>query len=614
MVSKDRKLFNHPDFSNTALWREWFRVPRILWMQLATTPRRGLVAYNSTGIYQLYSLDIPTGNLTQITERPTGTLFGSLSPDGQYVYYLDDAHGNDLGHVVAHSLDSGAIYDLTPNMQLYSWSGIGCSRYGRQIALALAQANHYELYMLHSPGLDDSTCELVYQANELMFNPVLSSQGEILVVHQMQDSQLKLLAIATSAKSAFAGLGDGKNSAIVAATFSPVPGDYRVLAVSDLNGAKRPLLWNPYTNERLDFPLYELQGDVETWDWSSDGKLLLLCQIYHAVRQLYVFHLEDQSLHKVDFRGTVMSAYFGSSNEILLQSETSTQPSQIVVVTEKATSNACMVLNGEHVVGTRAWRSIQFSSRDGETIQGWLAVPEGDGPFATILELHGGPQDVQMETFSPSSQTWLQHGFAYLTINYRGSTTFGKAFERKIWGDIGHYELEDMAAARNWLIEANISNPAEIFLTGWSYGGYLVLQALGRQPDLWAGGIASCGIADWSIQLEDTIDLLKGYQLMLFGGTPEQVAEQYAVSSPISYVDDVKGPVLIFHSKEDQRTAPRSIERYQSQMERLGKSIEVCWFEGGHLGPLANVESSLRQQEIALEFLSRVLRRAEPAG
>jgi dipeptidyl aminopeptidase/acylaminoacyl peptidase len=54
-------------------------------------------------------------------------------------------------------------------------------------------------------------------------------------------------------------------------------------------------------------------------------------------------------------------------------------------------------------------------------IQGWLATPEGEGSFPTILETHGGPSAAQMNSFSPGAQMWLDHGFAFLTINYRGS-------------------------------------------------------------------------------------------------------------------------------------------------------------------------------------------------
>jgi dipeptidyl aminopeptidase/acylaminoacyl peptidase len=130
------------------------------------------------------------------------------------------------------------------------------------------------------------------------------------------------------------------------------------------------------------------------------------------------------------------------------------------------------------------WKSVTFTSSDGQVIQGWLGLPEGEGPFPTILHTHGGSHAVMTEAFDPPSQSWLDHGFVFLTINFRGSTTFGREFQERIWGDIGHWELEDMVAARNWLVEQGIAIPDQILLTGWSYGGYLTLQALSKRPDL----------------------------------------------------------------------------------------------------------------------------------
>ena len=88
--------------------------------------------------------------------------------------------------------------------------------------------------------------------------------------------------------------------------------------------------------------------------------------------------------------------------------------------------------------------------------------------------------------FTPSVQAWLDHGFAFLSVNYRGSVTFGKAFERAIWGRLGELEIEDMATACGWLKEEGIARPDAVFLTGASYGGDLTLQAMGKRPDLWA--------------------------------------------------------------------------------------------------------------------------------
>jgi dipeptidyl aminopeptidase/acylaminoacyl peptidase len=264
------------------------------------------------------------------------------------------------------------------------------------------------------------------------------------------------------------------------------------------------------------------------------------------------------------------------------------------------------VLAAGEVPASHPWRSITFSSTDGQTIQGWLSLPEGEGPFPTILHTHGGPTAVMTEVFSPANQLWVDHGFAFLSINYRGSLTFGREFEKQIWGDLGHMEIEDMVAAHDWLVRQGIAIPDQIFLTGWSYGGYLTLLGLGKRPDLWAGGMAGIAIADWTMSYEDSADTLRGYQLALFGGTPEEKPDLYRRASPITYVEQVSAPVLIIQGRNDTRTPARPIHAYEARMRELGKPIEVQWFDAGHLA-FTRIGQSIDQYESMLRFACNIL-------
>ena len=229
-----------------------------------------------------------------------------------------------------------------------------------------------------------------------------------------------------------------------------------------------------------------------------------------------------------------------------------------------------------------------------------------EGRAVRVHPTHGGPETVTTELFAPGSQSWLDHGFAFLTINYRGSATFGREFQQKIWGNPGQWELEDMVAARDWLVNEGIAHPDQILLTGGSYGGYLTLLPLGKRPDLWAGGMGVVAVADWRLMYEDSAETLRGYQLALFGGAPDEMPEQYATSSPITYVENVRAPLLIIQGRNDTRCPARQMEAYIARMEELGKQVEVYWFEAGH-GSL-EVEEQIKQQEMMLQFAHRVLK------
>jgi dipeptidyl aminopeptidase/acylaminoacyl peptidase len=263
------------------------------------------------------------------------------------------------------------------------------------------------------------------------------------------------------------------------------------------------------------------------------------------------------------------------------------------------------ILNAGDAPAGRPFRSITLVSENGETIQGWLAVPEGDGPFPTILHTHGGPTSVMSSVFFPGAQCWLDHGFAFFSVNYHGSVTFGKPFEKSIWGNLGDLEVQDMAAACKWLVENNIALRDAVLLTGGSYGGYLTLQALGRRPELWAGGMAEVAIADWKTMYEDEAESLRGYQRALFGGAPDEVPEATRKSSPITYAEQIKAPVMVIQGENDTRCPARQMKVYEAKLKSLGKQIEVHWFSAGH-GSRAQ-DQQIEHQEKMLNFAYRVL-------
>ncbi len=601
---------------DAAPWKQRFRAPRIEWTQIArAAPARGLVVGDQSGVDQLYAWDVPAGSLRQVTDRPAGTSFGFISPDGRYVYYLDDRDGNEIGHYVRVPFEGGEPQDITPDLSRYSSFNFTISHAANLIGFTLANTDGFSICSVDA-GPDGAlgTARVLYRSKRLAIGPVLSYGGEIAVIASTERTSVQyyeLLAFDTERVEKIAELRDGSRSSVEPVAFSPVASDFRLLASTNRTGVKRPLIWNPRTGERADLALDELDGEIAPLDWSNDGARILLSQFSQAVERLYVYDLVHGTLTRLDHPGGTFTfyglpgAYFGPADEIFAHWQDSAHPEQLIALDSRTGARTRTVLTAGDVPPCRPWKSVTFASSDGTPIQAWLGVPEGTGPFPTILHTHGGPEAVITEYFHAESQAWLEHGFAFLTINYRGSTTFGRKFQEQIWGDLGHWEIEDMVAAREWLIERRIARPDQILLTGWSYGGYLTLHALGRRPDLWAGGMAGMPIADWVAMYDDSADTLKGYQVAMFGGTREEKPEQYAASSPIAYVKNVKAPVLIVTGRNDTRTPARPIEAYEAKMKSLGKSIEVHWFETGHVR--AQVEQRIEHLERMLRFAYRVL-------
>ena len=603
-------------FDENARWKQRFRAPVVVWTQIApANPTRGLAINNTSGRFQLYAWDVPSGALRQLTDRPAGILFGALSGDGRYVYYLDDKQGNEIGHFVRLPFEGGASQDLTPDLPLYSSFAFSSSSSGSHFGFMAADADGFHIYSLEMKANGETGApRRLFHSRKIAFGPTYSYAGEIAVATTTERAVMQhynLLAFDTTSGEQIAELWDGPGTSLEAVGFSPRPGDLRMAGTTNRSGVKRPLIWNPRTGERIDLDFRDLTGEIFPLDWSPDGQYLLLCQFTQAVQQLSLYHLTTQTLTKLNHPGGTfgffagVGTYFGPEGEIFAQWQDAAYPSQLIALDARTGKKTRTVLAAGDVPPCRPWKSITFPSSDGSMIQGWLGVPEGQGPFPTILHTHGGPESVMTEIFAPGSQTWLDHGFAFLSINYRGSTTFGREFQEKIWGNVGYWEMEDLAAARHWLVKEGIAQPDAILLTGGSYGGYNTLMGLGKWPELWAGGMALVAVADWATMYEDSADTLKGYQVALFGGTPQEKPEQYRTSSPITFAANVKAPVLIIQGRNDTRTPSRPVEMYEQKLKALGKSVEVHWFEAGHLG--AGVGRDIQNFEIMLRFAYRVL-------
>jgi dipeptidyl aminopeptidase/acylaminoacyl peptidase len=444
--------------------------------------------------------------------------------------------------------------------------------------------------------------------------------GELVAVqstHRTGARRYSALVFDTDSGEQVGELWDGADYSVEVHTFAPVADDFRLLLTTTVSGFRRPVIWNPRTGERHDVDLPQLAGELVPLTWSPDASQVVLSHFDRAAQQLYLYDVQAGTAVPLQhpsgtfgiFGGLGKPAlYYTGDGRLLAHWQNAANPLQLIELDPQTGAKRATLLGGSDVPSGRPWRSVNFPSSDGVLVQGWLAVPDGPGPFPTILNMHGGPHVVATESYSAGAQAWLDHGFAFMTINYRGSTTFGEEFRQKIWGNIGHWEMEDMVAARHWLVDEGISDPQAIILSGGSYGGYLTLWGLGKRPDLWAGGIALVAIADWAVNYEDAAGAMQGAFRNWFLGSPAEKPEQYQTSSPITYADQVKAPLFIKQGKNDTRTSARQMEMYEAKMKALGKDITVEWFDAGHVGG-GGIEEAIALQTQIMQFAQEILSR-----
>jgi len=414
-------------------WKTRFRVPVVRSLQVAAgAPERGLVASNVSGTFQLHAWDVPSARLRTLTNRPTGVIAGLLAPDGRFVYYHDDAGGNEMGHFVRIPFEGGAPESITPGVPPYPTFGLAVSGEGNRLGFVTASDTGYHLHLIDvGEGGVLGPLKSIHSSARFLIGPVLSHDGAIAVVATSAGAgslQCGLVALDTASGRIIDEVRDGDGH-LGAVAFAPSSGDGRLVAYSNRTGVGRPLVLDIARGTRTDIALDELEGEVYPADWSPDGGQVLLVQFARAVQRLHVYDVAERTLTSLNHpNGTYSHAYFAPDGTIHVMWEDSTHPPQVIALDAATGAPARTLLPATDVAPCRPWRSVRFASTDQQQIQGWLAVSDRAGPFPTILHVHGGPEAAMTEVFLPSSQSWLDHGFAFLSINYRGSTTFGRAF------------------------------------------------------------------------------------------------------------------------------------------------------------------------------------------
>jgi dipeptidyl aminopeptidase/acylaminoacyl peptidase len=236
---------------------------------------------------------------------------------------------------------------------------------------------------------------------------------------------------------------------------------------------------------------------------------------------------------------------------------------------------------------------FRWESVDGLEVQGWLyrSLPNSK---QAIIYIHGGPTYHSENRLNPQVQYYVSRGFNVLDVNYRGSTGFGLKFRNAIKEDgWGGREQADIATGSQALVQAGLAEPGKIGVTGTSYGGYSAWFLITHYPPEIIGAAAPiCGMTDLVVDYNTTRPDLRPYSEEMIGGRPDQVPERYYERSPINFVQDIRGKLLIVQGALDPNVSPENVRQVRQRLEanRIPYKLLVFEDEGHGIGKPANQE------------------------
>lgn len=222
-----------------------------------------------------------------------------------------------------------------------------------------------------------------------------------------------------------------------------------------------------------------------------------------------------------------------------------------------------------------------FTSYDGLKIQGWLVRNPSNEKAPVIIQCHGGPTYVTLNEWDPFTAILVNAGYHVFQPNFRGSTTFGPDFQALNAGDMGGGDVQDVLYAAKYVAEI-FDMKTKPILTGASYGGYLTLQCSVKHPEVWSGGVARVPLADLVGEWEHANAHYKHFLIHFLGGTYDEKPNLYRERSPVTHLEFVQNPLLIFAGKNDPNAYFEPIQNFYERAREMNKPVSLIAWEGGH--------------------------------
>ncbi|MFE1024496.1 S9 family peptidase [Streptomyces sp. NPDC058818] len=597
-AGEGRQVAEMPD------WEKRFRAPRVSlpdWAEDA--PDRSLFVSNATGTYELYAWDRSTGEQRQVTDRPNGTTDGVLSPDGDWIWWFDDKDGDEFGVWRRQPFPGGEDELAVPGLDPSYPAGLALGRDGG--TAVIGRSTDEDGTTIHLAYAGGPPAE-IYRHRESAGVGDLSHDGTLIAIEHTEhgDAMHSALRVLRPDGSTVAELDDTQGGeeelGLEVLGFAPVDGDTRLLIGHQRRGRWEPLVWDVATGEQTDLAL-ELPGDVSA-EWYPDGGALLIVHGFEARSELFRYDFAERELVEIETpAGTVSGATARPDGSVEYLWSSAAEPSAV----RSTTGRVVLDPPGMKSPGSVPVEDVWVDGPGGR-IHALVQKPAGTtGPLPTVFDIHGGPTWHDSDAFAAGPAAWVDHGYAVVRVNYRGSTGYGRAWTDALKHRVGLIELEDIEAVREWAVTSGLADPERLILTGGSWGGYLTLLGIGTRPEAWTLGIAAVPVADYVTAYHDEMEGLKALDRTLLGGTPEEVPDRFEASSPLTYVDRVKAPVYISAGVNDPRCPIRQVENYVERLKARGAAHEVYRYDAGH-GSLV-VDERIKQVRLELDFAARHL-------
>jgi dipeptidyl aminopeptidase/acylaminoacyl peptidase len=577
-----------------------------------------LVTANTSGIYNLYELEIRDTVLKPLTHSSKESFFAVdyVPGTGSYIYSADQG-GNENNHLYLQRAGDTAARDLTPwaNSQNNS---IGWSRDKKSLYFNSNNRNpkFFDIWKADTVGWKP----VLFYKNDSAYTPGVISASErwLALTKEITTDKNELYLYDRTAHTMKRISDDGE------AVWQPAAiekNDSIFYYITNAGSEFAYLVrYNILTGKAT--KLYETNWDVEGMDLSENERYHTISINEDGKNKILLF---DHATNKpVDFPeikdGSVQRALISPSEKnMLLSVGSSRSPNNIYVYNfetkqlKQLTQNLNPAIDVNDMVSAEV---VRFKSFDGKEIPAIYYKPltaSKDHKVPAMLWIHGGPGGQTRVGFSNDIQYLVNHGYAVLAVNNRGSSGYGKTFYKLDNRDHSNGDLKDCVWGKKWLQQQDYIDTGKIGIEGGSYGGCMVLGALAFHPEEFKVGVDLFGVANWIRTLRSIPPYWESARKALYN----EMGDPYTADSvrlknisPLYNYEKINKPLLVFQGLNDVRVLPVESSEIVAGVKKNGVPVEyVTYPNEGH--GFQKKENQIATSKTTLVFLDKYLKGAD---
>lgn len=571
-----------------------------------------LFSSDESGIINAYSMDVLTGVSKQLTFSEGSSLFGiSYFPEDNRFLFRMDGNGDEIYHIYMQD-EEGNTTELTPEAGaraiFYGWAHDRNSffygynkRDPKFMDVYEMDIEHFEEKLIYRNDGAYDVGAISPDKSFMALSKAITTNDSDLFVYSLSTGELKKINnVTASNRAAFFSLD---NSALYYITDEDA--EFGYLVKYDLNSGEKETI----VKKEWDIVFADLShgGNYLTTGINSDGQTIVEITNLNTDEQVQLPAFDNKNVSNVHF----------SDDESLLRFylSSSALPSDLYMmnVASSVHKQLTFSLNAEisplHLVEGEVVRYPSFDDLEIPAIYYKPKQASDRNKVPALVYVHGGPGGQSSLNYSPLFQYLINHGYAVLAVNNRGSSGYGKTFYQMDDQRHGEEDLKDCIWGKKWLEDQPYIDAEKIGIIGGSYGGFMVMRALTHAPEEFEVGVNIYGVTNWLRTLRSIPPWWETFKDALYKemGDPELDSVRLYNISPVFHGDKVIKPVMVLQGAQDPRVLQIESDEMVAAIRANNVPVEYVVFEDEGHG-FQKKENQISAYSQILDFLNVYLK------